>query len=63
MLITHDLMSALDIADRVAVIREGRTIEIADARYFEGTGERLKDEYTRRLWRALPQNDFDLEFR
>ncbi|MDQ0920330.1 ABC transporter ATP-binding protein [Paenibacillus sp. V4I5] len=62
MLITHDLMSALEIADRVAVIRDGRTIEISDAEAFEGKGERLKNEYTQRLWRALPQNDFDLEF-
>lgn len=63
MLITHDLMSALEIADRVAVIRDGTTVEISDAADFEGKGERLKNEYTQRLWRALPQNDFDLEFK
>lgn len=62
MLITHDLMSALDIADRVAVIEGGRTIEVAEAAAFEGKGARLKTEYAQRLWRALPQNDFDLEF-
>lgn len=62
MLITHDLMSALEIADRVAVIENGRTVEIADVEAFQGKGERLKTEYTQRLWRALPQNDFDLEF-
>ncbi|MTI58215.1 ATP-binding cassette domain-containing protein [Geosporobacter ferrireducens] len=62
MLITHDIMSALEIADRVAVIKDGRTVEIAEAAAFEGKGERLKDEYAQRLWRALPQNDFDLEF-
>jgi len=62
MLITHDLMSALEIADRVAVIKDGRTVEISAAAAFEGKGEHLEKEYTQRLWRALPQNDFDLEF-
>lgn len=62
MLITHDIMSALEIADRVAVIKDGRTVEISPVSAFEGRGEHLKEEYTRRLWRALPQNDFDLEF-
>lgn len=60
MLITHDLMSALEIADRVAVIDAGSTIEIADAAAFHGKGEHLSTEYTQRLWRALPQNEFDL---
>ncbi|MGF7047331.1 peptide/nickel transport system ATP-binding protein [Paenibacillus sp. DS2015] len=63
MLITHDIMSALEVADRVAVIKDGTTVEISEATAFEGKGERLKTEYTRRLWRALPQNDFDLEFK
>lgn len=61
MLITHDIMSALEIADRVAVIKDGTTVEISEAAAFEGKGERLKTEYTQRLWRALPQNDFDSE--
>jgi peptide/nickel transport system ATP-binding protein len=63
MLITHDIVSALEIADRVAVIKDGATVEISESAAFEGTGERLKTEYARKLWRALPQNDFDLEFR
>ncbi|WP_410768817.1 ATP-binding cassette domain-containing protein [Fontibacillus sp. BL9] len=62
MLITHDIMAALEIADRVAVIKDGRTVEISEVSAFEGKGERLKHEYTQRLWRALPQHDFDLEF-
>lgn len=61
MLITHDIMSALEIANRVAVIKDGQTIEISEASAFKGRGERLKTEYAKRLWRALPQNDFDLE--
>ncbi|TNJ62268.1 ABC transporter ATP-binding protein [Paenibacillus hemerocallicola] len=63
MLITHDIMSALEIADRVAVIKDGTTVEISEAAAFEGKGERLKTEYAQRLWRALPQNEFDMEFR
>lgn len=62
MLITHDIMSALEIAHRVAVIKDGRTVEISEVSAFAGSGEGLKTDYTRRLWRALPQNDFDLEF-
>lgn len=61
-LITHDIMSALEIADRVAVIFDGKTVETAAASAFEGIGERLGTEYAKSLWRALPQNDFDLEF-
>lgn len=63
MLITHDIMSALEIADRVAVLKDGATVEISEVAAFEGQGEHLKTDYTRRLWRALPQNDFDLEFK
>jgi peptide/nickel transport system ATP-binding protein len=62
MLITHDIMSALEIAGRVAVIKDGKTVEIAEAGSFEGPGDRLAAAYTKSLWRALPQNDFDLEF-
>lgn len=61
MLITHDIVSALEIADRVAVIKDGTTVEISEAAAFEDNGERLKTEYTQRLWRALPQHDFDKE--
>ena len=59
MLITHDIMSALEVAHRVAVVKDGRTVEISEAAAFQGKGERLKTKYTRMLWRALPQNDFD----
>ncbi|AKL96552.1 ABC-type dipeptide/oligopeptide/nickel transport system, ATpase component [Clostridium aceticum] len=58
MLITHDIVSALEVADRVAVIKDGKTVEIADAKAFQGKGEQLKEEYTRKLWNALPQNEF-----
>lgn len=63
MFITHDIMSALQIADKVAVITDGRIVEVSEVNAFAGSGEQLKTEYAQRLWRALPQNDFDLEFK
>ncbi|MEI7025372.1 ABC transporter ATP-binding protein [Paenibacillus sp. y28] len=58
LLITHDLESALDIADRVAVFYAGTTVESAPASDFRSGGERLRHPYTRALWHALPQNGF-----
>jgi peptide/nickel transport system ATP-binding protein len=58
MLITHDIESALSIADKIAVFYAGTTVEIAPAGNFSGTGEALRHPYSQALWRALPQNDF-----
>ncbi|MFC3039346.1 ABC transporter ATP-binding protein [Virgibacillus xinjiangensis] len=58
MFITHDISTALKISDRLVIMNEGRTVETALASDFAGKGERLKEAYTRKLWRALPQNDF-----
>ncbi|MEW9121898.1 MAG: ABC transporter ATP-binding protein [Thermotaleaceae bacterium] len=58
MLITHDIETALRIADRVAVFYAGTTIEVAPIEDFRGSGESLRHPYTKALWRALPQNDF-----
>lgn len=58
MLITHDIISAVKIADRIAVFRDGQTIETAPVRFFNGSGEMLRDKYSRKLWRSLPQNEF-----
>lgn len=58
MLITHDIESALTIADKIAVFYAGTTVEIAPAADFSGNGEALRHPYTKALWRALPQNDF-----
>lgn len=57
-MITHDIQSALTIADKIAVFYAGSTIEIANKSDFTGTGEALRHPYTKALWRALPQNDF-----
>ncbi|BCP55919.1 ABC transporter ATP-binding protein [Kaistia sp. 32K] len=58
MLITHDLVSALPYADRVAVMDGGRLIDVEPASAFTGCGDRLRSAYARALWRALPQNEF-----
>ena len=58
MLITHDIGTALRVADNLAVFYAGTTIEIAPVRDFSGKGDALRHPYTRALWNALPQNDF-----
>ncbi|WP_312113346.1 ABC transporter ATP-binding protein [Brevibacillus reuszeri] len=59
MLITHDIETALEIADRIAVFYAGSTVEIAPVQDFTGEGEALRHPYTKALWRALPQNGFE----
>lgn len=56
-LITHDIESALNIADRIAVFYAGTTVEAAPVQDFAGDGSRLRHPYTRALWRALPRNE------
>lgn len=58
MLITHDIESALQIADKIAVFYAGTTVEIASVEDFVGKGEAIRHPYTKALWRALPQNEF-----
>ena len=58
MLITHDIESALTIADKIAVFYAGTTVEIAPVENFTGDGEALRHPYSKALWRALPQNEF-----
>lgn len=58
MLITHDIETALKIADKIAIFYAGTTVEVAQARDFSGQGEQLRHPYTKALWRALPQNGF-----
>ena len=58
MLITHDIESALTIADKIAVFYAGTTVELAPVEDFIGDGEALRHPYSKALWRALPQNDF-----
>lgn len=58
MMITHDIESALQIADKIAVFYAGTIVEIASVKDFTGDGENLRHPYTIALWRALPQNGF-----
>ncbi|MFC0472243.1 oligopeptide/dipeptide ABC transporter ATP-binding protein [Halalkalibacter kiskunsagensis] len=58
MLITHDIGSALTVADKIAVFYAGTTVEVAPVEDFHGRGELLRHPYTKALWRALPQNEF-----
>ncbi|OKL35343.1 ABC transporter ATP-binding protein [Domibacillus mangrovi] len=58
MMITHDLGSALQIADKIAIFYAGTTVEVAPVKDFFGRGEKLRHPYTKALWRALPQNEF-----
>ncbi|MDF2724000.1 MAG: transporter ATP-binding protein, partial [Paenibacillus sp.] len=46
------------VADRVAVLYAGTTVEVAPASDFAGGGQSLKHPYTKALWQALPQNGF-----
>jgi peptide/nickel transport system ATP-binding protein len=55
-LITHDLPAALEVADRVVICRDGRTVD--EARPADFTGGTLTHPYTRALWHALPANGF-----
>jgi peptide/nickel transport system ATP-binding protein len=57
-LITHELRAALEVADRVVICREGRTVDVADPAAFTGDGEALEHPFTRALWQALPGNGF-----
>lgn len=59
MLITHDIQTALKIANQIAVFYAGTTVEIAPVADFAGDGESLRHPYSRALWRALPQNSFE----
>ncbi|KJF28191.1 ABC transporter ATP-binding protein [Clostridium aceticum] len=59
MLITHDIETALKIADRIAVFYAGTTVEVASAKDFTEKGGALRHPYSKALWRALPQNDFE----
>lgn len=58
MFITHDIDTALTVADRFVIMNEGETVETVDAVHFTGKGEGLKHGYTKALWNALPSNEF-----
>jgi peptide/nickel transport system ATP-binding protein len=53
-LITHDLVAALGVCDRVVICDAGRTVDTAVPADFRGDGEHLDHPYTRSLCQALP---------
>ena len=57
-LITHDIEAALKISDKIAIFYAGTILEVANAEDFSGEGEKLRHQYTKALWNALPQNKF-----
>ncbi|MQW77696.1 ATP-binding cassette domain-containing protein [Nocardioides sp. dk4132] len=59
-LISHDLVGVLDIADRIVVTDHGTTLETALPAQFAGDGAGLVHPYSRALWRAMPANGFHL---
>lgn len=58
LIITHDITSALKIADKVAIFYAGTTLEIANAKDFNNNGENLRHPYTKALYNALPNKRF-----
>jgi peptide/nickel transport system ATP-binding protein len=58
MLITHDIATAVEVADDIAVFYAGTVVEVAPAKDFTGKGELLRHPYSKALWNALPQNEF-----
>jgi peptide/nickel transport system ATP-binding protein len=57
-LISHDLVGVLGIADRIVVTDHGTTLETALPSQFAGDGAGLAHPYSRALWRAMPVNGF-----
>jgi len=56
--ITHDLAAAVQISSKVAVLNEGRLVDLAPASSFTEDGLQLQHPYTRALWLSLPQHQF-----
>ena len=52
-LITHDLAAVAEVADRVAVMRQGRLVETGGPAFFAGP----RDSYSRELLAAMPRLD------
>lgn len=62
LLITHDIDLALNVADKISIFHDGKVVETARSDSFSGNGDGLKHPYSRALFRALPQNDFTVDF-
>ncbi|UOQ85003.1 ATP-binding cassette domain-containing protein [Gracilibacillus salinarum] len=58
LLITHDFEAALQLAEQIAVLKDGRILEVVNRAEFTGEGERLQHHFTKKMWQSLPQNLF-----
>jgi len=59
-LITHDIQAAVSVADKIAIFYSGYLIELNETKNFTKNGDKLLHPYTRALYKALPQNGFQL---
>lgn len=58
LLITHDVDLALSVADRLTIFYEGTTVETTSVRQFELGPDYLTHDFSKALWRAMPQHEF-----
>lgn len=58
LLISHDLMSVLPLADRVLLLEDGAMRGEEPAARFSAAGAAALSDYASALWQALPQNGF-----
>ena len=59
LLITHDIELALEVADRIAVFKDGTVIEETSVESFSAP-ELLEHPFARSLWHALPEHGFEV---
>lgn len=57
-IIIHDIMTAMKVADRIAVFNQGQILEVVDKTAFQGSEPELTHPYSQALWQALPENEF-----
>ena len=58
LLITHDIDLVCEVADRISIFYGGTILETATVADFLAGNENIRHPYTRALWNALPQNNF-----
>ena len=52
LLVTHDLLEAMRLADRIAVMRNGRILQVGTAQELR---DQPRDDYVRELWSHAPE--------
>lgn len=59
LLITHDIDLVCEVADRISIFYGGTILETATVKDFLEGNDKIKHPYTKALWNALPQNNFE----